>query len=119
MSIKEWRPIFIENSKVPIILSKVAPINIWAISFGIWVWCRGELSEQTKRHETIHYQQQLELLFVFQWILYGLFYLAKLAKHKNGAKAYRANPFEEEAYANDPDPEYLKSRKRFNWINYM
>ena len=57
MNIKNWKPKFIENSKIPVWLSKLAPIDIWAISFGVWVWCRGELSKTTRRHETIHFQQ--------------------------------------------------------------
>ena len=57
MNLKNRKPYFIENSKIPVILSKVAPIEIWAISFGLWVWCRGEISDETKRHETIHFQQ--------------------------------------------------------------
>jgi hypothetical protein len=112
---KHWKPIFIENSKVPVWLSKIAPIDIWAISFGFWVWCRGELSEPIKQHETIHYQQQLELLFVGQWILYGLFYLIGLVRYKDGEQAYRENLFEREAYAYDHHPDYLLNRKRYCW----
>ena len=118
MNLKKLKPIFIENSKIPVFLSKIAPIEIWAISFGIWVWCRGEMSEETKRHETIHFQQQLELLFVFQWILYGLYYLKGFLKHKNGPKAYRENPFEKEAYDNDENEGYLEIRPRFAWLDY-
>ena len=62
---KNLKPKFIENSLLPVWLSRVAPIDIWAINLGFWVWCRGELSEETKRHETIHFQQQMEILFVF------------------------------------------------------
>lgn len=80
---KNWKPIFIENSKVPVWLSKIAPLRIGAISFGLWVWSRREMSDKTKRHETIHFQQQLELLFVFQWILYGVFWLIGLIKYRN------------------------------------
>ena len=115
---KNWKPKFINNSKVPKVLSKLSPINIWAISFGIWVWCRGEISETTKRHETIHFQQQLELLFVGQWILYGIMWLVGLVKYRDGAMAYYHNIFEQEAYANESDPNYLKNRKRFSWMRY-
>jgi len=114
---KNLKPIFINNSKLPVWLSKLAPINIWALSFFIFVWCRGEISETTKRHETIHFQQQLELLFVFQWVLYGVYYLIGLMKHKgNGELAYRTNPFEIEAYTNESNVNYLKERRRYNWI---
>jgi hypothetical protein len=112
-------PIFIENSRLPIWLSKIAPINVYAFSFAIWVVCRGEMSEKTKNHETIHYQQQLELLFIFQWILYGLFHVINLAKYKDAAIAYYENPFECEAYDNDQDLDYLETRKHYAWIRYI
>ncbi len=95
-------PLFYENSKIPVLLSKLAPIEIYALSFGVWVWCRGIMSDRIKRHETIHYLQQLELLFVGQWLLYGIFHLINMWKYRgDGRKAYRENPFEREAYAND------------------
>jgi len=112
-------PIFIENSRVPVFLSKFAPIDIWAISFGVWVWCRGEMSEKTKRHEAIHYLQQVELLFVFQWVLYLLFFLRGLIKEKSGKNAYRQNPFELEAYDKESDLDYRSSRKPYSWVKYI
>ncbi len=115
---KNWKPLFFENSKIPVWLSKVAPINIGALSFAFFVWGRGELTPRLKRHETIHYQQQLELLFVFQWILYGAFWLWGYAKYRDGKKAYFRCPFEQEAYANQYNEEYLKHRKRFTWMRY-
>ena len=131
--IKEWEPKFYSNSKVPEWLSSIpfVPINIYAISFGAWVWCRGDLEEvrrskagrasiaETRRHETIHFQQQLELLFVMQWALYGLFYLVGLLRYRNGSQAYRENPFEREAYGNDKDENYLKNRKRYAWVRHI
>jgi len=117
LSPKNWKPIFFEDSSIPGILSKVAPINIWAISIGPFVWCKGKLSSVTRNHETIHFQQQLELLFVVQWILYISFYLVGLVKYREGAIAYRQNPFEQEAYDNDHDLDYLTSRKRFSWVS--
>tara|TARA_R110000824_G_scaffold6289_2_gene29090 strand:- start:180 stop:533 length:354 start_codon:yes stop_codon:yes gene_type:complete len=116
---KNLKPIFINNSKLPVWLSKLAPINIWAISFFIFVWCRGTPSLTEKRHETIHFQQQIELLFVIHWIMYGLFYLIGLYEHKDGEKAYRNNPFELEAYKNQHKKEYLSNRKRFAWLKYI
>ena len=119
MNTKLWKPWFIENSKIPGWLSKIAPINIWAISFGLWVWCKGELSKPTRRHETIHFQQQLEMGFVFQWIAYGLFWLIGLVKYRDGAVAYKENPFEREAYDNERKFTYLEKRKRYAWVAYI
>ena len=119
MSMKKWEPKFIENSRIPVWLSKIAPIEIGAISVGFWVWSRGEMSPTTKRHETIHFQQQLEMLLVGQWLLYGLFWLVGLVRYRSGAKAYRQNPFEREAYDNQRKFTYLVKRKRYAWRNYM
>ena len=131
--LKQWEPIFYSNSKVPVWLSSIplVPINIYAISFGWWVWSRGELEvdkwtskagkascAETRRHETIHFQQQLELLFVFQWILYAFFWLVGLVKYKSGKEAYYKNPFEQEAYNNAPVTNYLQDRKRYSWWKY-
>ncbi len=117
--LRNLKPLFIENSRVPAILSRLAPINIWAINFACWVWCRGTLSEKTKRHETIHFQQQIELLFVFQWVLYVLFWLINLIRFRDGAVAYREIPFEREAYRNEHDEKYLQVRKRFAWLHHV
>ncbi len=112
-------PIFIENSKVPGLLSKISPIEIGAISFGLWVWSRGEMSDRLKRHETIHYKQQVELLFVFQWILYGLFWLFGLIKHRDGELAYYESPFEKEAYTCEWNEDYLEKRPFWAWTRYI
>ena len=66
-----WKPLFFEHSKLPVWLSKFVPINIGALSFAFFVWGRANLDDRIKRHETIHYHQQIELLFVVQWIMYG------------------------------------------------
>ena len=116
---KNLKPIFIENSKLPVWLSKIAPIDVWAFSAGPFVVCRGELSEKTITHETIHFFQQVEMLFVFQWILYGLFYVIGRFTKGSWKAAYYGNPFEVEAYANDLDPDYLKERKFWAWTGYV
>ena len=116
---KKLKPIFIENSKLPIWLSKLAPIDVWAFSFGPFVVCRGELSEKVKVHETIHFFQQLEMLFIFQWILYGLFYAIGRITKGSWSAAYYANPFELEAYDNDTNFDYLNDRQWWSWTKYV
>tara|TARA_R100001509_G_scaffold143548_1_gene99381 strand:+ start:11343 stop:11699 length:357 start_codon:yes stop_codon:yes gene_type:complete len=116
---KNLKPLFIENSVVPKILSYLSPIDIWAIALGPLVFCRGKLQPQTRRHETIHFQQQLELLFLGFFLLYVVFWLRALVKTKSGSEAYRVIPFEIEAYSNESNEEYLRNRKRFAWIKYL
>jgi hypothetical protein len=116
---RDWRPLFVNNSRVPVWLSKIAPINIWAISFGPFVFCREKIQEPTTQHETIHFQQQLELAFVGQWFLYGVFFLIGWIKWKSAAIAYIRNPFEQEAYLNQGKKGYLSSRRRWGWVKYV
>tara|TARA_Y100001973_G_scaffold68081_1_gene99391 strand:- start:436 stop:810 length:375 start_codon:yes stop_codon:yes gene_type:complete len=119
--LKSLKPFFIENSRVPVWLSKIAPIEIGAINIGIFVWSRGEMSETTKRHECIHFQQQLECLFLGQWILYAWYYLKGYLRHSGndrGRKAYYSIPFEREAYDCEDEEDYLEKRKRYAWTKY-
>lgn len=112
-------PIFFENSQIPVILSYVSPIEIGAISLGIFVFSRGVMSDGTKMHETIHYKQYLELGFVGFLILYPAFWFMNLASGLSGAEAYFQIPFEIEAYANQHDPDYMKKRKNFSWLAFI
>tara|TARA_B100001175_G_C19505406_1_gene640590 strand:+ start:2393 stop:2764 length:372 start_codon:yes stop_codon:yes gene_type:complete len=113
-------PIEIENSRVPVWLSYLAPIEIYAFSFGPFIWCRGIFSTRLRNHETIHWRQQLECLFVGQWILYALLWFCMLIKYRGNMRAaYRNVAFEREAYANDIDPHYLHGRKMYAWVGYI
>ena len=113
-------PIFIENSKIPVWLSKIAPININAITLGPIVLSRGTLSERVKRHETIHFMQYKELFFIGFLIvyLYDYLYAAVVKKKGFSREAYLAIRFEQEAYSNDCEEDYLENRKSFYWKKY-
>ena len=117
---KNAKPFFFENSKVPVWLSKLAPIEISAITLGPLVFSRGVISEKTKRHETIHYQQYIELLFIGFLVIYLYDYLyAALIKRKGFTRAsYLAIRFEQEAWQCDDYEDYLENRQRFAWRNY-
>lgn len=112
-------PWIFENSKVPVYLSKIAPIEINALSFGPFVFCRGLLTKTSRRHEIIHYHQQLEMLFIPQWILYAVFWLIGMVRYRDGATAYRENPFEREAYDNERKTTYLSKRALWSWRMYL
>lgn len=113
---RDSRPWFFENSKVPVILSKIAPIEIGAIILGPFVFARGELSEQTKNHESIHWQQYIETGIIGFWIIYLACWLANLIRYRDGQVAYYMIPFEKEAYDNDENLDYLEIRKRYSWL---
>ncbi|UKT63422.1 hypothetical protein [Pedobacter mucosus] len=70
-------------------------------------------------HEKIHLRQQLELLIFPFYFLYLLNYLLNYIKYKKHDEAYRNIVFEKEAYDNENNINYLKSRSWFGWINKL
>jgi hypothetical protein len=71
----------------------------------------------TLNHEEIHIRQQLEMLVLFFYLWYGIEYLLKLITYGKGA--YMALSFEREAYMNDIDEGYLKTRKFWSFLKYL
>lgn len=118
INLKLLKPWFFENSKIPVWLSYFAPIDIGAITLGPFVISRNEMSDVTKRHETIHWQQYIELGVLGFPVLYLLYWLMGLWKYRDGKVAYMMIPFEQEAYSNDEDFTYLVNRKRYKWWSY-
>ena len=113
-------PKFFENSRVPRILSKLAPIDIWAITLGPFVFCAGELSVQTKRHETIHYLQYKETLWIGFLLIYLFDFLwAAIIKRKGFTRdSYLSIRFEQEAWHCDDYDNYVETRPKYAWIVY-
>ena len=113
---RNWKPIFVENSWVPRLLSYITPINIGAITLGFIVLSRGTMSEKTRQHETIHFQQFLETWFVGFIVLYIYDYIKNYIRFRNGALAYYNIRAEKEAYQHDETDNYLRIRPRWRWI---
>jgi len=72
-------------------------------------------NKKTINHESIHFQQALELGVIPFYIWYVLEWAFKLPFY--GSRAYYEISFEREAYSNDKNLKYLKTRKRYNWIS--
>jgi|WetSurSiteA1Bulk_404760.scaffolds.fasta_scaffold00931_4 hypothetical protein len=77
------------------------------------------LNPEMLNHEKIHARQQLEMLWLFFFIWYGLEFLVHLVHYRNRHEAYRALSFEQEAYASDKVLDYLNRRKAFSWVKYL
>ncbi len=91
------------------------------LSFFIFIWISKLTNDEVKlvRHEKIHFLQQVEMLSVFHWMLYALFYMISRTKGAGHYVAYRYNPFEIEAFDNEEDVDYLRNRKPFAWMLYI
>jgi hypothetical protein len=70
-------------------------------------------------HEKIHLRQQIELLIIPFFLIYVFEFLIRLIKYRNWDLAYRNISFEREAYRNEKDLDYLKSRPFLNFLNYF
>ncbi|WP_452600173.1 hypothetical protein [Pontimicrobium sp. MEBiC01747] len=70
-------------------------------------------------HEKIHLKQQLELLIVPFYTLYLIEFIVRLVQYRNWYSAYRNISFEREAYRNENDLNYLKSRPFWKFIKYL
>ena len=75
----------------------------------IFISSKTVIDEELINHERIHLKQQLELLIIpfYIWYLIELY-----------TKGYYNVKFEREAYDNDKDLEYLKTRKPYSWFKY-
>lgn len=116
---KPWMlHLIVRDSKIPALVSWF--FTVAAIAFGPFIFIRkGYDTETLINHERIHIVQQYELLFVGQWLLYVIFWLIGLIKHRNARTAYVENPFEKEAYACAYNKNYLSTRKPWSWTMYV
>ena len=73
--------------------------------------------EATWNHEAIHTEQMKETLYVGFYLLYFIFWLIRIltAPFKT---AYVDISFEQEAYLNQGNLNYIKTRKRYSWLKY-
>jgi len=82
-------------------------ITIWPF---IFLSKNTKITKELINHERIHLTQQLELLVIPFYIIYLIeFY----------TKGYYNISFEKEAYLNDTNLNYLKSRKLYNFFKYF
>lgn len=70
-------------------------------------------------HERIHLRQQAELGVVLFYVWYILEYLIRRLQYGQHYKAYRNISFEREAFANEENLSYLKSRRWWTFWKYV
>ncbi len=78
-----------------------------------------KINSQLINHEKIHLYQQRELFVIPFYILYSTEYIYRIFQYKfNAHLAYINISFEREAYQNQSNLDYLKTRKPFSFKNY-
>ncbi|GAB3781322.1 hypothetical protein GCM10028818_35180 [Spirosoma horti] len=70
-------------------------------------------------HERIHLRQQAELGIVLFYVWYVFEYLIRRLQYRQHYLAYRNISFEREAFTNEQNLMYLKSRRWWTFWQYM
>lgn len=106
-----------------IIVSKyLIPKGYAALTFFPFVILREKHMENNTiliNHEKIHLRQQAELLILPFYVWYISEFIIRFIKHRNFQKAYKNISFEKEAYSNDSNPNYLITRKIWDFIKFI
>jgi hypothetical protein len=91
----------------PRIIEVALPSNLKGITLFPFIFVENKRDRVLINHEKIHYQQAKEL-FVIGFYLWYLWEWIR--------RGYKKNRFEVEAYANEKDLNYLKTRKPYNYF---
>lgn len=89
-------------------------INICGILF---VRSKANMKDIDINHEAIHSKQIFEMLIILYYIWYLIEWLIRLLFFKG--QAYKNISFEQEAYNNQDNLDYLKQRKHYAWFKYL
>jgi len=112
-----------DNNIVLVLVSKyLVPKGYLGITLFPFVFLRSFDLKKNKtliNHERIHLRQQLELLIFPFYLVYSLEFLIRYIQYKNWKKAYRNISFEREAFCNEHDMDYLKTRKFWQFLKYI
>lgn len=111
-------PYVVKGDLVPKMLSVF--IRVGAITLWPFIFIRSELanSDRILNHEKIHMAQYAELWVLGFYFLYVWDFLRGAIKYRSTSKAYYQIRFEQEAYDNDDNMEYLDNRSKFCWRKY-
>ncbi len=69
-------------------------------------------------HERIHLRQQIELLIIPFYLWYVVEFIVRFFYYKTWHLAYKNISFEREAYTNEKNLDYLKSRALWQFLKY-
>jgi hypothetical protein len=105
------------------ILFKIGGITLWPFIILREAYQNPLLKKRAARiinHESIHIKQQEEMLVIPFYVLYLLCYIWNILKYGGKInKAYRKIPFEQEAYVNEEDYDYLTTRRFWSWVKHF
>ena len=68
------------------------------------------------RHETVHWEQQKEMLIVLFYLWYVVEYIIRLIAYRSHNKAYKSIMFEKEAYTLEHNESMFDAREHYDWL---
>ena len=93
------------------------PAAITLAPFGIYIDERYIKDESIIRHESVHWKQQTEMLYIFFYLWYLIEWIIKLFIY--GKKAYYNISFEREARLAEDNITYIHYRKHYYWVKFL
>lgn len=85
----------------------------------IFVRKDGVINKFVLNHEKIHSRQQIEMLIIPFYFWYVLEWILLVIKYRDRKKAYRLISFEQEAFLNEYNLNYLQTRKHYAWFRFL
>lgn len=82
----------------------------------IFVRKKAIITEPFIRHETVHWEQQKEMLIVFFYLWYVIEYIVRLIMYRSHNKAYKSIMFEKEAYTLEHNEGLFNIREHYDWL---
>ncbi len=112
------------STAMRIVINKIIPFKGYqAMCLFPFIFVREEaynrFDEVALNHECIHAEQQKEMLVLPFLLWYLLEWAIKSVRYWSTKKGYRKVSFEQEAYLNERNFDYLKGRKRFTWLKFV
>ena len=96
--------------------SSYTAINIFGVIFA-----KVTPNNITLNHESIHTAQMKEMLYIFfyLWYIIEFIIIRVLNLFKSNKECYYQLSFEQEAYDNQYNLDYLKNRRHYVWLKYI
>lgn len=112
--------------QLKIVKNKILPVKGFGSMtlFNLLLTRQDHVGQQTINHETTHLEQAFDFhLWYFGFIIFYIWYILewilKLPSALFGYRPYYSISFEQEAYRNQSNPNYLNERKHFAWLKYV
>lgn len=105
-----------------IVTKYLIPKGFSGLTFFPFVFLKHLRDKENKKfvnHEKIHLRQQIELLIILFFVWYFVEFFIRWFQYKNRNLAYKNISFEKEAYANESNINYLKTRHFYSFLKYI